>query len=66
MKPLILFLLQWAQAHEGLVWENTVLVVTAFLYNSPVPKNWILLWIRKSLFSIFNRNHPQEPADPKG
>lgn len=59
-----LFLLHWVQAHEGLVWENVVLVASAFLYNSPVPKNWLLLWIRKSLFAILNRNHP-EVSDPK-
>lgn len=62
---LILFLLHWMQAHEGLVWENVVLVASAVLFNSPVPKNWFLLWMRKSLFAIFNRNHPQEQADPK-
>lgn len=60
----LLWLLRWAAAHEGLVWENVVLIASAFLYNSPVPKSWFLLWVRKSLFAILNRNHPENP-DPK-
>lgn len=58
-------LLELAKAHEGLVWENAALVVSAFLYNSPVPKNWFLLWVRKSLFAIFNHSHPADVPDPK-
>lgn len=65
MKYLFFLLLQWAQAHEGLVWENIMLISSAILFNSPVPKNWFLLWMRKSLFAIFNRNHPPDTADPK-
>jgi hypothetical protein len=58
-------LVKFAEAHSGIIEENALLVFTAFLFNSPVPRNWLLLWIRKSFFAIFNAKHPQESADPK-
>lgn len=58
-------LVRFVEAHSGVIEENAFLIFTAFLFNTPVPKNWFLLWIRKSLFAIFNRNHPADVPDPK-